>query len=267
MSQILQIKKRLKSIQNIYKVTRAMETMAITGLRRIQKQYKNSSEYLKRLTEVFAQLCAETECGPEKKQRPRSYFILFSLRGFCGNFNNNLLNYFNGSYPYLQQKTDQVFLVGQMAQRFARRLIKTNLQIIAYDDLVKVCQAEIKADHEIQLIYNRYLSILKQDPQIYKLYPFNPPEQKTLPEIYFEPDKKTLLENFIPLYLQAVLEGKQIETLLGEYCNRFHSMKSANDNAQLLVEELQITLNKTRQSTITAELSEVVSAFEVMKRR
>lgn len=265
MSQILQIKKRLKGIQNIYKVTKAMETMAITGLRRIQKQYRLSEEYAQGLQQIFNSLPFKELL--EKKHPAKTYIIFFSQRGFCGNFNNNLFNYFNSSYPYLKHDSDKVYVVGPLAVRFIKRLIKTNAEIIGYDQIAHVVLANIKEGREIQLIYNKFFSILKQTPQLFKLYPLQHTSQTTSDITCLEPDQKTLTKNIIPFYLEALLRAKKTETLLGEYCNRFQSMKSANDNAKILIDELKIELNKTRQSTITAELSEVVSAFEVMRGR
>jgi F-type H+-transporting ATPase subunit gamma len=265
MSQILQIKKRLKGIQNIYKVTKAMETMAITGLRRVQKQFRLSEDYAQGIKMILDSLNVNTPLN--KKEPDKVYVLLFSQRGFCGNFNNNLLNYFNSSYPYLKRSTDKVYTVGPLANRFTKRLIKTNIEIISYEDLAKTVLSEIKAEKDIQLVYNKYFSILKQTPQLSKLYPFSTENDGDSNTTYFEPDKKTLEDNIIPLYLESLLNAKKTESLLGEYCNRFHSMKSANDNAKILIDELKIELNKTRQSTITAELSEVVSAFEVMHSR
>ncbi len=263
MSQILQMRKRLKSIQNIHKVTLAMETMAITGLRRIQRQNKISEEYAKKMAEVLSLVCANQKTPDALAARSgRTFLVFLSTRGFCGNFNNNLADYFKRTYH--PQPEDKIYLLGPLGLRYLRRLNYPNIDTLKYAELGKLCLEEVNNSREIFIVYNKYISILKQEEAIWKLYPFEPTSQaQNLPLVYLEPEQ--LCDKILPLYINALLQAKKVETLLGEYCNRFHSMRSANDNAGVLIQDLKIELNKTRQSTITAELSEVVSAFEVMR--
>lgn len=254
MSQVLQIKKRLKGIQSIHKVTKAMETMAITGLRRIQKQEQTLQEYFK----VFEELRTWLPL-PTAQTQGQAYLVFLSTRGFCGNFNNNLITYFQKNYQ--PQKQDSIILLGSIAGRFKHKW--PNALTKNYSDLPALCQDLFQKNFAVKAVYNQYKTILKQDPAITALYPIE--SSGTQNHIYHEPDLNILQNKFSQDYVQAKLEKIRIESLLGEYCNRFQSMKSANDNAQILIEDLKIHLNKTRQSVITAELSEVVSAFEVLR--
>ena len=120
------------------------------------------------------------------------------------------------------------------------------------------------ANIEIYFAYNQYISVLEQDPVVQKIYPVKLPAQ-TIGDVLLEPERDVLYPELLKGYLTACLDSTYWESFAGEYYARLLNMKDANDNAEIMLNTLRIQYNKTRQLRITQELSEVMSAFDILR--
>jgi F-type H+-transporting ATPase subunit gamma len=197
----------------------------------------------------------------------------FSQKGFCGSFNEKLMSRLSSLVKLKQPQ--HLYLVGKRTSKWSYVLKRDFLHIEAREKtyqqelqpLIQHWQKILSTNQplEIYFVYNKLHTILDQKPVQEKVYPFTTKLEKNTEAIVFEPDQSLLAEQVLSAYLGACLEKTYWESVAGEYCSRLLSMKNANDNASLIIDALHLEYNKTRQSKITQELSEVVSAFDVLK--
>ena len=274
MSQLTAIKGRIKTIANLHKVTNAMEMVTRTRIHKIRQNFVNAKNYQELSAKIFAVISAQAPGWLYKKSAPAApekyYLAFFSHKGFCGGFNDKLLQELR---LVLRGNPAQLYMLGRPQARWKHYLRREYQHIPAEEKtyqaetagLLAELQAKILsgANIEIYYVYNRLISVLEQTPVVQKIYPAELPAPSG--EVLLEPDADTLYPEALKGYLAACLDRAYWESAAGEYYSRLLSMKNANDNAEIILNTLQIQYSKTRQMRITQELSEVVSAFDVLR--
>ncbi len=279
-----EIRTKIKSIRNTQKITRAMEMVAASKMRKAQDRMEATRPYAQRIRQVVAHLAsAHPEYHHsyliEREEVKRvGYVIVSTDRGLCGGLNTNLFKATVAAMHAWHEKGVEIEIatMGRKAEAFFKRY---GGNIVAQVDhlgdaptvqsligLMKVMLDGYKAGKidRLFLVYNEFINTMTQKPIVQPLLPIAPPEdQKSEKAIYwdyiYEPDAKELLEALLTRYIESQSFQGVVENIACEQAARMVSMKSASDNASDLIDEFQLIYNKARQASITQELSEIVA--------
>ncbi len=276
-----EIKTKITSVQNTQKITKAMEMVAASKMRRAQDQMLATRPYAQKIATVVSHVASS---HPEYKhpyltERPikRAGVITISTdRGLCGGLNTNL---FKKSLAKIGELDDQgigieVVTFGGKALSFYKRI---GAKIIAEASrigdrpematVIGPVQALLKnyADGGIDAIYlisNEFVNTMTQEPKITQLVPVVPSDDTELEhhwDYIYEPDSKEVLNNVLDRYIESLVYQAVVENVACEMASRMLAMKNATDNAGDMISELQLIYNRERQAGITQEISEIVS--------
>ena len=276
-----EIKSKIKSVQNTRKVTRALEMVSASKIRKAQDLMKASRPYTRLMRQVIGHVAkANTEYKHpflvERKEIKRAAAIVISTdRGLCGGLNSNLFRRLLVEIRKRQEQGQEVDVVaiGQKAATFFRR-VKVNLVASVthlgerpqIEELMGVAKVVFDAyesgqTDQVFLVYNRFVNTMSQQVQVERLLPL-PPTDEGAPthdwDYLYEPDPQTVLQHVLTRYAESLLYQAALENLASEHAARMVAMKSASDNATKLIGNLQLVYNKARQAAITQEISEIV---------
>jgi F-type H+-transporting ATPase subunit gamma len=276
-----EIRTKIKSIKSTQKITKAMEMVAASKMRKAQERMRAARPYANKIRNVISHLShAHTEYrspGLVEREVKRVGLIVISTdRGLCGGLNTNL---FKATINAMQQWRNRgveidVCTVGTKAFQFFRRLKGNVVAHVShlgdsprFEDVlgpVKVMAdafAEERID-AIYLVYNEFINTMSQKPKIERLAPITAEVKDAAPahrwDYIYEPDPKELIELLLRRYGESVVYQALVENVACEMASRMVAMKSASDNAGALIDELQLIYNKARQASITQELAEIV---------
>jgi F-type H+-transporting ATPase subunit gamma len=289
MSRLLEIKRRIRSIKSLAKVTHAMELVTHTKIGRARKGAMTSRAYHESFAGLISAVrssyswdSADTEAASAKTQdaQDTDLVIFLSQKGFCGAFNDRLLQYAAQEIPKLGRM--RLIVVGRVAPKWNSIMHANPAMIVAAPD--KNWQGDLsalavnladrvsdKAASKIYFAYNRFKSMLEQVPVMEQIWPPPLHTGKLAPGkinpwrgAIIEPDPEIVMRQITLPWIEASLTRAWWETNAGENYARLISMKSANENASIIIDHLSLQYNKTRQLVITQELSEITNAFNVL---
>ncbi len=277
-----EIRKQIKSIQNTQKITRAMEMVAASKMRRAQERMQAARPYAHKIRQVINHL---HYAHPEYKhpfvlERPAKrvgFIIVTSDRGLCGGLNTNLLRMTlleMKSWHDKQAEID-VCTIGSKGFAFCKRLGANIVSHVAHlgdaprmEDLIGAIKIMLDAYSEgkldrLYLIYNRFVNTMSQQALVEQLLPLPAAsEDKAKLEHHwdyiYEPDAREVLSDLLTRYIESLVYHGVSENIASEQSARMVAMKSASDNAGTLIDELKLKYNKARQAAITQEISEIV---------
>jgi F-type H+-transporting ATPase subunit gamma len=276
-----EIRTKIKSIKSTQKITKAMEMVAASKMRKAQERMRAARPYANKIRNVISHLAhAHTEYRSpgliEREVKRVGLIVISTDRGLCGGLNTNL---FKATILAMQDWRNRgieidVCTVGTKAFQFFRRLKGNVVAHVShlgdsprFEDVlgpVKVMAdafAEGKID-AIYLVYNEFVNTMSQKPRIERLVPIAAEVQDAAPvhrwDYIYEPDPKELIELLLRRYGESVVYQALVENVACEMAARMVAMKSASDNAGTLIDELQLIYNKARQASITQELAEIV---------
>ncbi|MCH8105545.1 MAG: F0F1 ATP synthase subunit gamma [Proteobacteria bacterium] len=275
-----EIKTKITSVQNTQKITKAMEMVAASKMRRAQDQMFATRPYAQRIATVVAHVAsshAEYK-HPFLIERPikRAGFITISTdRGLCGGLNTNLFKKALNKIGELDDQGIEIDVVtfGVKAlgffKRIGARIIAEASHIGDRPDISAVIgpvQAMLKSysEGEIDVIYlisNEFVNTMTQEPKITQLVPVVPSEDTELKhhwDYIYEPGSKEVLDNVLDRYIESLVYQAVVENVACEMASRMLAMKNATDNAGDMINELQLIYNRERQASITQEISEIV---------
>lgn len=279
MRAVVQLKNRHEAISKVNKIANAMQIVAIARIGKIRKMEKMAADYEAALEEVHEQVAekmAERDLAvpPVKKTKGSLVVVISSEKGFCGNFNTLLFDRLTKRYK--PEEADLIIL-GRKAIEFFRnrnyKIVKEFAKVTDQPTWAKVSELyremeTLFADQysEVVIAYNSFKSVISQEPTFYRYLPFE--RKKAKPEasrFIFEPVSPDLLAAAERGFRAARLFRIMVENLLGEMGARMIAMRASTDNSRELMDELNIKLNKARQASITAELSEIAGTIEAMR--
>ena len=279
-----EIRNKIKSVQNTRKITKAMEMVAASKMKKAQDRMRASRPYVGRMVAIVRHLA---HANPEYRhpfllKRPQvkgvGLIVVTSDKGLCGGLNTNALRLALSRIKAWQAKgiDVQVTAIGNKGLGFMHRL-KANIvsQVINLGDRpqldkligpVKV-QLDVYLDgkiDELHLVATRFDNTMKQTPVCMQVLPIadlgEESDKRAYPWDYiYEPDAKTVLDGLLTRYIESVIYQAVNENMASEQSARMVAMKAASDNAVTIIDELQLIYNKTRQAAITKELSEIVA--------
>jgi len=276
-----EIKTKIKSVQNTRKVTRALEMVSASKIRKAQERMKASRPYARAMKQVIGHLAqANSEFQHpylvERAQTRRvGYIIVSSDRGLAGGLNNNLFRKVLGEIRTWHEQGVEVDVVtiGQKASVYFRRIKVEMLASATHlgdqprlDQLVGVIKVMLDSYtagslDRVFLSYNEFVNTMTQHVAFDQLLPLPAPETQVARhdwDYLYEPDAETVLEHVLTRYVESLVYQAVLENVASEHAARMVAMKSASDNANKLIETLQLIYNKARQAAITQEISEIV---------
>jgi F-type H+-transporting ATPase subunit gamma len=276
-----EIKTKIKSVQNTRKVTRALEMVSASKIRKAQERMKASRPYARAMLQVIGHLAQANsefqhpylvERGAIKRV---GYVIVSSDRGLAGGLNNNLFRRLLGEIRAHQEQGVEVDLVtiGQKASVFFRRLKVNMLASVTHlgdepqvEKLVGVIKVMLDAYSsgnvdKVFLVYNDFVNTMVQKAAFDQLLPLPASDEPIARhdwDYLYEPDAESVLEHVLTRYIESLVYQAVMENVASEHAARMVAMKSASDNANKLIDELNLVYNKARQAAITQEISEIV---------
>jgi F-type H+-transporting ATPase subunit gamma len=276
-----EIRTKIKSVQNTRKITKAMEMVAASKMRKAQERMRHARPYAEKIRNVAAHI---SHANPEYKHPAlverdsvkRMGIILVSTdKGLCGALNTNLARLVLGEYKEWQAKGEEIEVcaLGNKGLGFMQRLgAKIVSQLTQLGDRplvekligpIKVMTDAFMAGHtdRVMIAYNRFVNTMKQEPVIEQLLPLTGERlgaPETVWDYIYEPDAKAVLDQVLRRYVEVIVLQALAENMASEQSARMVAMKAASDNAATLIDELTLVYNKNRQAAITKELSEIV---------
>ncbi len=288
MGTLRQIRRRIRSIESTAKITRAMELVAASKMRRAQQNALAGRPYAEKMRFVLADL-AETlhlidpeDRHPLLRKAPEVRAVEIVMvtpdRGLCGGLPSTLNR---RAAQFLLEKSlpTRVVAAGRKGRDFMRR---TGQEVVAeftgigdnptYDDVRAIADVAIRdfnagAADEVYLVYSHFVNTVVQRPEVFKLLPVEPPaEAETLAIDYiYEPDREAVLAELLPRYVERQVYEAVLEAIASEQSARMVAMRSATDNATELMRDLTLVYNKARQESITGELLDITGGVEALK--
>ena len=276
-----EIRTKIASVKNTQKITKAMEMVAASKMRKAQNRMHAARPYAKKIRNVIAHMAhANSEYHHpfmiERGEIKRIGLIVVSTdRGLCGGLNSNL---FRDLLKRMQQwkqeeKELDLCIIGSKAVGYFSRLAANIIGQATHlgdepsvEDLIGTVKIMLDAytKGEIDQLYiaaNEFVNSMTQSPVIEQLLPLKPSEEEELKhhwDYIYEPDAKDAIDQLLTRYIESLVYQEVVENIACEQAARMVAMKSASDNAGTLIDELQLIYNKARQAAITQELSEIV---------
>jgi len=276
-----EIRNKIKSVENTRKITKAMEMVAASKMRKAQDRMRAARPYGEKIRRVAGNLShALTEYRHpflvSRDQATIGLVLITSDKGLCGGLNSNLLRLAVSKMKEFeaQGKKFQATCIGNKGFGFMQRAgAKIVSHVTGLGDTphlekligpVKVqLDAYMKGEIDALYIgYNRFINTMKQEPVFEQLLPLSGDEvgsSKTKWDYVYEPEAKAVIDDLLIRYVEALIYQAVAENMASEQSARMVAMKSASDNAKTVIGDLKLVYNKARQAAITKELSEIVS--------
>jgi F-type H+-transporting ATPase subunit gamma len=275
-----EIRTKIASVKSTQKITKAMQMVATSKMRRAQDRMKLARPYAEKMRKVIGHL---SEANPEfrhpflvsREPKAIGIIVISTDRGLAGGLNANVFKQVLLGIRDWQSKGAQasVAIVGSKGIAFFRRLGTPLLGSISglgdrphIKDLIGTIKVMLDAYREgkidrLYLANAKFVNTMTQQPTLTQLLPIDQADNKGLPEHWdyiYEPDAQAILEGLLMRYIESQVYQGVVENVASEMAARMVAMKAATDNAGKLIQDLQLVYNKARQAAITKELSEIV---------
>ncbi len=284
------LKRRITSVKNTKQITKAMELVAASKMRRAQESALKTRAYRNTAREILARLqqlkrANNSPYFAKRTVKSRLYIVISSNRGLAGAYNSNILRLFNKQLQ--RDETDGVaskaIIIGKKAAQFAARIETLELVGVYTDFSDRPSQADIQpllssayelftseTVDEVEVIYTDYKSSITQIATVQQLLPAAIRDDETheviektdrfisdINDVVFEPSPEVVLQRIVPKLVEAQLMQSVLEAIASEQSMRMMAMKNASDNAGDLIDDLTLAYNGARQAGITQELAEI----------
>lgn len=278
-----EIRGKIKSVENTKKITKAMEMVAASKMRKAQERMRSARPYAEKIGNIAAELA---KANPEyrhpflvknEKATGAGMVVVTTDKGLCGGLNTNLLRAATTKLRELEtagQKTDVVAIGGKgfgFMNRVGARVVAHATQLgdqPHIETLIGPVKVLLDAYAEgklsaVYLCYTKFINTMKQEVVVQQLLPLKASDLATEKQAHswdylYEPDAATVIDELLVRYTEALVFQAVAENMASEQSARMVAMKAATDNAGNLINELKLVYNKTRQAAITKELSEIV---------
>lgn len=284
MATLRQLRTRVSSIQNIQKVTNAMQLVAAARMRQAQEDILAARPYAEKLDSILRRLSGSTDTSQHpllisREASRAAVCVIASDRGLCGGFNASIFRKASSEVDGLEGLETDVVTVGRKARNYFgnRDYNVVNEHIDVFRDLQFPVASSIAQDltnrflsgevDQVFLVYSEFRSVAIQEPVIQQLLPIVPEaasEEEQSSEFLFEPDPDRLLATLIPKQVNFQVWRALLESNAGEQAARMQAMDNATKNAGDLIDELTREVNKVRQTAITLELMDIIGGAEAV---
>ncbi len=290
MPSIRQLRRRIRGVQNTRQITRAMELVASSRLRRAQERVLASRPYAERIRAVISNLATVSgaqELHPLLQVRPVSHaaLILFTTsRGLCGSLNSNMVR---AAVRFVLERgvSVDIIAVGTKGPALLRSVGLSDAVAAQYQDLgnypnvadiLPISRSTIdgfvsgKYD-EVYVGYSQFVNLMRQEPTLLRILPISPEDYETEAasayhqvDYIYEPDPDDVLSTLLPRFIEAQVYRALLESIASEHSARMIAMRNATENAEEILQDLTLTYNKVRQTAITNEVIEIATAAKAI---
>jgi F-type H+-transporting ATPase subunit gamma len=279
-----EIRAKIKSVQNTRKITKAMEMVAASKMRKAQDRMRRARPYGDKIRNIAAHLAT---ANPEYRHpflahhdsvKAAGLIVVTTDKGLCGGLNTNLLRAVTNKMRDLEKAGESLIVTAfgnkgfGFMNRIGAKVVSHATQMGDTPHLEKLIgPVKVQLDaytkgevDQVFLCYTRFINTMKQEPVIEQLLPLSADRLKEDSREYswdylYEPDAQAVLDELLVRYIEAVVYQAVAENMASEQSARMVAMKAASDNAKKVIDELQLSYNKARQAAITKELSEIVA--------
>lgn len=278
-----EIRGKIKSVENTKKITKAMEMVAASKMRKAQERMRAARPYSEKIRNIAAHL---SQANPEyshpflvkqDKSKTIGVIVVTTDKGLCGGLNTNVLRQVTTKMRALETSGHNIAAVaiGNKGLGFLNRV---GAKVMAHatqlgdtphlEKLIGPVKVMLDAYQEgkldaVYLCYTRFVNTMKQEPMMEQLLPLSAEQMEPTHshswDYIYEPDAQTVIDELLMRYVEALVYQAVAENMASEQSARMVAMKSASDNAGSVIGELKLIYNKTRQAAITKELSEIVA--------
>ncbi len=282
-----ELRTKIKSVENTKKITKAMEMISVSKMRKAQERMKAARPYTDKIRDIATNL---GQANPEyvhsfmqaNGAKAEGFVVVTTDKGLCGGLNTNLFRALTLKLRTAQAAglTAKTVAIGGKGLGFLNR---TGAQVVAHvthlgdkphlDKLIGPLKVLLDAYEKgevsaVYLVYNKFVSTMKQEPVVEQLLPLSSAKMQAETQAsgkanswdyIYEPDAQSVIDNLLVRYVEALAYQAVAENMASEHAARMVAMKAATDNAGSVIAELKLVYNKTRQAAITKELSEIVA--------
>ena len=290
MPSIRQLRRRIRGVQNTRQITRAMELVASSRLRRAQERVLASRPYAERIRAVISNLAAVSgaqELHPLLQVRPVSHaaLILFTTsRGLCGSLNSNMVR---AVVRFILDRgvSVDIIAVGTKGPALLRSVGLSGSVSAQYQDLgnypnvadiLPIARSTVEGFttakyDEVYVGYSQVVNLMRQEPTLLRILPIAPEELESSQasayqqvDYIYEPDPDDVLSSLLPRFIEAQVYRALLESIASEHSARMIAMRNATENAEEILQDLTLTYNKVRQTAITNEVIEIATAAKAI---
>lgn len=276
-SGLQQTKRRINSVNSTKKITNAMKLVATAKLKTWKNKLQGNNEYASSLHSLMNVLLKsisqedKEKVFGESKSSSTLFIIVTSTLGLCGGYNYNL---YKEVIPQINKENDKILIIGTKGNNYFSRngynvdsSFINALQDYDYNQVRKMNNHIMSMLHlgeigSIKIAFTSFKNSITFIPKIEEIYPISEIEGEEITrkemEMLIEPSPIVVLENIVPLYIESLINSRLIESSVSEQASRSNAMESATDNAEEIINKLQIEYNKARQQAITQEITEIV---------
>ncbi|GGC11207.1 ATP synthase gamma chain [Oxalicibacterium flavum] len=281
-----EIRGKIKSVENTKKITKAMEMVAASKMRKAQDRMLSARPYADKIRNITANL---SQANPEYSHpflvqsegaKTVGFIVVTTDKGLCGGMNTNVLRAVTNKLRELEKegKKFEIAAIGNKGLGFLNRIgapIVSQVTQIGdtphLEKLIGTIKVLLDAYEEgrldaVYLVYTKFINTMKQEPRLEQLLPLSSDRLQADEgsnalswEYIYEPDAQTVIDDLLMRYVEALVFQAVAENIASEQSARMVAMKAASDNAGSVISELKLVYNKTRQAAITKELSEIVA--------
>ncbi len=286
MTELIELRRRVKSVKNTQQITRAMKTVSSAKFKKAQRDVLEGRPYWLNYPELISSVTSHLKRSLhpllEKRTEQRVFaLVLTSDKGLAGALNSNLLE---EGFRFLEEKAKRcsvkLVLTGKKAVVFFNKkdfeVVKRysgNVQKFTDQELQEITESIMQEylfarSDSVYAVYNEFKSILRPKPSIAKILPVELSEdEKKDPGMSYdwEPGGERLVKTLLPLYVRNQIRHFYFESIASEHAARMMAMENATKNAQDLIKDLTLRMNKIRQASITKELLEIITAVDALK--
>ena len=288
MASLKEIDSRIKSTKKMKQITKAMNMVSSSKLRRAEKNTKQFEPYMEKMQDAITAIAGASKNSSHPMLRPRQvqrsgYLVITSDKGLAGAYSSNVLKRLINDIKEKHTSSDEysIIVLGQSGVDFLKNRgyeIENSLVDVPDQPSFKSIQAIAKhaidlfsEEHidELKIYYSHYVSVLENKPTTKQVLPLSREDssqgQGQMSSYEFEPDKESILSVILPQYVESLIYGTILDAKASEHAARMTAMKNASDNATELIDDLSLQYNRARQAEITQQITEIVGGSAALE--
>ncbi|MDS3907452.1 ATP synthase F1 subunit gamma [Staphylococcus hominis] len=288
MASLKEIDSRIKSTKKMKQITKAMNMVSSSKLRRAEKNTKQFEPYMEKMQDAITAIAGASKNSSHPMLRPRhiqrsGYLVITSDKGLAGAYSSNVLKRLVNDIKEKYTNSDEysIIVLGQSGVDFLKNRgyeVESSLVDVPDQPSFKSIQAIAKhaidlfsEEHidELKIYYSHYVSVLENKPSVKQVLPLSQEDssqgQGQMSSYEFEPDKDSILRVILPQYVESLIYGTILDAKASEHAARMTAMKNASDNATELIDDLSLQYNRARQAEITQQITEIVGGSAALE--
>ena len=288
MASLKEIDSRIKSTKKMKQITKAMNMVSSSKLRRAEKNTKQFEPYMEKMQDAITAIAGASKNSSHPMLRPRhiqrsGYLVITSDKGLAGAYSSNVLKRLVNDIKEKHTNSDEysIIVLGQSGVDFLKNRgyeVESSLVDVPDQPSFKSIQAIAKhaidlfsEEHidELKIYYSHYVSVLENKPSVKQVLPLSQEDssqgQGQMSSYEFEPDKDSILRVILPQYVESLIYGTILDAKASEHAARMTAMKNASDNATELIDDLSLQYNRARQAEITQQVTEIVGGSAALE--